>query len=170
MRTRLPALRTLPSSTVATPSARPISSTVAGLSLNANADVRAETRKPLILASTFSISSASPSEKYSSSALALRLTNGRTAIEATIVEVGLGAIGAPRSSERRSARSSFSTSRAVWKRSRGSFSRQRLTMCASAGGMSSRTLVSDGGLSRRIAEVTSALLSPVNGRVPIVNS
>jgi len=51
--------------------------------LNWNDDVRATTRRPLILASTLSISSASPSEKYSSSASALRFTNGSTAIEAT---------------------------------------------------------------------------------------
>ena len=58
-----------------------ISATVVCLPLNENADVRAATRKPLILASTFSSSSARPSEKYSSSALALRLAKASTAME-----------------------------------------------------------------------------------------
>ena len=81
MRIRLPALRTLPSSTVATFSARPTSATVAPLPLNENADERAATRRPRILASTFSSSSDKPSAKYSFSSSRLMLTNGSTAID-----------------------------------------------------------------------------------------
>ena len=82
MRIRLPALRTLPSSTVATFSARPTSATVAPLPLNVKADERAATRNPRIFASTLSSSSARPSEKYSSSSSWLRFTKGSTAIDA----------------------------------------------------------------------------------------
>jgi hypothetical protein len=83
-------LRTLPSSNVATSSLRPIVRTSSFDPLNWNDDVRAVTRRPLIFDSTPSSSSARPSEKYSSSALALRLANGSTAIEATACDVGFG--------------------------------------------------------------------------------
>ena len=129
---------------------------VVSLPLKWNDEVRAATRSPLILASTFSSSSARPSEKYSSSALALRFTNGSTAIEAMPLRAAFAGVGAPRSSRCRSRRSSFATSSAVWKRSRGFFSRQRPMMRSRSTGTSARTLVSDGGRSRRIAELTSA--------------
>lgn len=51
------------------------------LPLNENDEVRAITRRPLIFASTFSNSSARPSDKYSSLASPVRLANGNTAIE-----------------------------------------------------------------------------------------
>ena len=81
MRIRLPALRTLPSSTVATLSARPTAAIVVRLPLNENAEVRAATRNPRIFASTLSSSSARPSEKYSSSSSRPRFTNGSTATD-----------------------------------------------------------------------------------------
>jgi hypothetical protein len=54
------------------------------LPLKVRADVRDATRKPLILASTLSNSSESPSAKYSFSSSWLMLTNGRTAIDGTV--------------------------------------------------------------------------------------
>jgi len=63
----------------------PISAAGISLPLKWNEDVRAVTRSPLILESTLSSSSASPSEKYSSTELALRFANGSTAIEAVSV-------------------------------------------------------------------------------------
>ena len=152
MRKRLPALRTLPSRRVSTSSFRPIVAASSFVRLKWNDDVRAMTRSPLILASTFRSSSARPSEKYSSSALALRFTNGSTAIEATFSDAGFaGAPGSLRSSSLRSRRSARDTSSAFWKRSRGFFSRQRLTMRSRSAGKSARTRVSGSGASRRIA-------------------
>src|SRR5260370_3111343 len=81
MRNRLPDFLTLPSSTLLTCRARPISSTLTFLPLNENEDVRAATFKFSIFARAFSSSSANPSQKYSFSESALMLTNGRTAIE-----------------------------------------------------------------------------------------
>ena len=81
MRTRLPDRRTLPSSTDATLSVFAIVGMSTSLPLNENADVRDATRRPRILASTFSSSSDSPSAKYSFSSSRLMLTNGSTAID-----------------------------------------------------------------------------------------
>src|SRR5438132_3236958 len=81
MRTRLPDFLTLPSSTLLTCSARPISSTLTFLPLNENEDVRAATFKLSIFASALSSSSARPSQKYSFSGSALIFANGSTAIE-----------------------------------------------------------------------------------------
>ena len=58
------------------------------LPLNAKADVRAITFNPETCASRLMISSARPSEKYSSSASRLMLANGKTAME------GMGGCGA----------------------------------------------------------------------------
>src|SRR5258706_1870242 len=81
MRSRLPDFLTLPSSTLLTCRARPISSTLTFLPLNENEDVRAATFKFSIFASAFSSSSASPSQKYSFSGSVLIFANGSTAIE-----------------------------------------------------------------------------------------
>src|SRR5437667_2566641 len=84
MRSRLPDFLTLPSSTVLTCRARPISSTLTFLPLNENEDVRAATFKFSILASALSSSSARPSQKYSFSGSALILTNDNTAMEGAL--------------------------------------------------------------------------------------
>src|SRR6266576_4830832 len=81
MRTRLPDFLTLPSSTLLTCSARPISFTLTFLPLNENEDVRAATFKLSIFASALSSSSARPSQKYSFSGSALIFAKGSTAIE-----------------------------------------------------------------------------------------
>src|SRR2546426_8210300 len=81
MRTRFPDLRTLPSRSVAAFSLSPITATSSFLPLNWKDEARAATRSPRILVSTLRSSSASPSEKYSSSSPRLRLTKGSTAIE-----------------------------------------------------------------------------------------
>jgi len=81
MRTMLSAVRTLPSSTCATCSARPIESTPTSLFLNANDDVRAATRSSGSFASTLSSSSVRPSEKYAWSFPALMSRNGSTAMD-----------------------------------------------------------------------------------------
>src|SRR5258705_13952024 len=81
MRSRLPDFLTLPSSTLLTCRARPISSTLKFLALNENEDVRAATFKFSIFASALSGSSASPSQKYSFSGSVLMFENGSTAME-----------------------------------------------------------------------------------------
>src|SRR5712671_1705855 len=81
MRSRLPDFLTLPSSTLLTCRAQPISSTLTFLPLNENEEVRAATFKFSIFASALSSSSASPSQKYSFSGSVLMFANGSTAIE-----------------------------------------------------------------------------------------
>ena len=81
MRTRPPALRTLPSSTCATASLAATVAMSVFSPLNANEEVRAITRRPGIRASTLSSSSDRPSEKYSLSGSPLMLTKGSTAID-----------------------------------------------------------------------------------------
>ena len=91
MRSRSPALRTLPSSTVATLSLCPTSRRSTSLPLKENADVRAATLRALIRDSAFSSSSAMPSEKYSCSGSLLMLTKGSTAIELRVPPDACGA-------------------------------------------------------------------------------
>ena len=67
-------------------------------------------------------------------------------------------------------RNSLLTSRAVCTRCRGSFSRQRRTIRARSLGRSGRTSVTDGGLSRKIAEINSAEEFPSKGRRPVAIS
>ena len=62
-------------------------------SLNANADVRATTRRPSNLANASISSSASPSQKYSCSGSALMFTNGSTAMDGTSGCVGVTTVG-----------------------------------------------------------------------------
>src|SRR5215471_7222757 len=81
MRNRLPERRTLPSRTVLTFKARPISLTLVPVPLNEKAEVRAATLKSLILASEFKSSSDNPSQKYSLSGSLLTFTKGKTAID-----------------------------------------------------------------------------------------
>ncbi len=91
MRTRDPALRTLPSRTSATFSFRATvgMSTLAPLKLNA--EVRDATRRPRIFDSTLSSSSDRPSAKYSFAASSLMLTKGSTAIDGVSAPAGGGA-------------------------------------------------------------------------------
>ena len=81
MRTRLPSVLTLPSSTDPTFSFWPMVRRSPSWPLNWNDEVRAATRSLGVLASSFSSSSASPSEKYSWDFPGLVSTNGNTAIE-----------------------------------------------------------------------------------------
>src|SRR6266849_5879936 len=81
MRSRFPALRTLPSSTVATLSFDPTSARSIAGPRNANDEVRAATRKPGSWVRALMISSAMPSLKYSNSGSPLRFANGKTAID-----------------------------------------------------------------------------------------
>ena len=81
IRSRDPAFRTLPSSTVRTPSFSPTARRSSCFPLNAKHDVRAATRRPPCCTRTLMISSVIPSAKYSSSATGLMLANGRTAID-----------------------------------------------------------------------------------------
>ena len=66
--------------------------------------------------------------------------------------------------------SSLATSRAVWIRLRASFSRQRPTRRASAAGTSARRPATPTGVSRMIAETSSAEDAPWNGRRPVAIS
>src|ERR1700683_604242 len=81
MRTVLPDLRTLPSSTAPTLSLWAIVSTSTFSPLNEKDEVRAATWSSLTSVRELSSSSVSPSEKYSCSLSPLMLTNGSTAIE-----------------------------------------------------------------------------------------
>ena len=106
------------------------------LPLKANAEVRAITFRPGILASKFKISSASPSLKYSFSLSALMLAKGKTAMEG-VLAVGAGVAVACS----RAARTSFM----VWKRLAGNLRMHRVTIAerfdgASSGAGSSRTI------------------------------
>ncbi len=90
IRTRLPALRTLPSRIVATLSFCAIVGMSTFAPLKLNAEVRDATRKPRIFDSTFSNSSARPSAKYSFALSSLVLTKGRTAIDGLSSMPGMG--------------------------------------------------------------------------------
>src|SRR6267143_1636340 len=128
-RRRLPALRTLPSSTVLTLSCSPTRRMSWFLPLNANADVRAATRNAWILVSALMISSAMPSVKYSFSGSALMFTNGSTAIDLVWAAAWAGACNA------------CDSCAAVLKRSAGSFASAFFTACA----VQSGTLFCSGG-------------------------
>src|SRR5262245_63809861 len=81
MRTRLPTLLTLPSSTASTCSCAPILSMDSLFPLKANDEVRAATRRPDTLDSAVIKSLVMPSLKYSFSLSELRLANGSTATD-----------------------------------------------------------------------------------------
>ena len=100
------------------------------------------------------ISSAIPSHRYSWSFAELMSANGRTAIE-----TGAGAL-------RGGVSNAASRSCALEKRFRGSFSRQRPMTAARSSGRSARTRPTGGGVSRRIADASSAEEPPAKGRVP----
>ena len=80
MRSRSPALRTLPSRIVPACSSRPISAMLLPVSLYCMIEVRAITVRSCSRDSLEISSSVMPSEKYSFSASALMLTNGSTAM------------------------------------------------------------------------------------------
>ena len=82
MRTRSPARRTLPSSTVVAPSAAPISWRVCSRFLKRITEEREITLSAWILESCAMTSSVIPSAKYSFSGSALRLRKGSTATDA----------------------------------------------------------------------------------------
>src|SRR6266446_8658032 len=82
MRILLPALLTLPSSTVDTFSCLPILRMSSVLPLNTKTDVRAGTRNPLIWDKAVHRSSVIPSPRYSFSFSALMFTKGNTATPA----------------------------------------------------------------------------------------
>jgi len=84
IRSRSPARRTDPSTTLATPSVSAISGIGRSCPLNAKAEVRAVTSRSGNCASEFRISSVRPSAKYSSSGPLLIATNGRTATDLSI--------------------------------------------------------------------------------------
>src|SRR2546428_387008 len=81
IRTRSPARRTLPSSSVATSSFAAIARSPSWRFLNGITEVREITSRARIFDSCAMTSSVIPSAKYSFSGSALRFTNGRTATE-----------------------------------------------------------------------------------------
>jgi hypothetical protein len=92
MRTRFPALRTLPSRTVATFNFCATVGMSTLMPLKLNADVRDATRKPRIFESTLSSSSARPSAKYSFSSSRLILMKGSTAIDGMVSSIGASSV------------------------------------------------------------------------------
>src|SRR5439155_1390476 len=91
-RTRLPALRTLPSRTVATFSFCATVGMSTFVPLKLNAEVREATRRPRIFESTLSNSSARPSAKYSFSSSRLMFTKGSTAIDGMFSSIGASSV------------------------------------------------------------------------------
>src|SRR4029453_14482289 len=87
MRTRLPALRTLPSNIVLTFSCWPIQRMSSFFPLNAKLEVRAGTRRPFNREKAIIRSSVRPSLKYSFSWPELMLTKGRTAMDFPVTEI-----------------------------------------------------------------------------------
>jgi len=81
MRSRFPALRTLPSSTVDTLSRTATSAIGIDFPLKANDELRDDTCKPGTCTSALMISSVIPSLKYSLSGSAAMVTKGSTAID-----------------------------------------------------------------------------------------
>ena len=132
---------------------------VASLPLKGNDEVRAATRSPRIFASTFSSSSARPSEKYSSSSSRLRFTNGSTAIETRSAARPLPVRRAPC----RGCAGRSRTSSADWERARGIFSRQRLDDPLQLGGQVGADARGGVGTSRRIAEAHVGSRRPGKG-------
>ncbi len=154
-RTRLPALRTLPSRTYITSRISAIRRMSSCFPLNANADVRAMTFNPGVCASRLMISSARPSPKYSFSGSALRFVKDSTAIDADRPACRVP----PRSS------SAACTAPIVGNRRFGSFCRHRRTSASSSVGTAS-----GGGSSRSTALSTAAVDGPSNARRPASSS
>ena len=94
IRTRSPARRTLPSSSVATWSVAPISRRLCSRFLNGITDVREITLRERIFDSWAITSSVMPSAKNSFSGSALRFRNGSTATEGGLRAPSLGRISA----------------------------------------------------------------------------
>ncbi len=90
IRSLLPILRTLPSSTVDTLSFLPISPMSSFLPLKANEEVRDATRSAWIFDRALMISSAMPSVKYSFSGSLLMLAKGSTATDFAAETTGAG--------------------------------------------------------------------------------
>ncbi len=173
MRARLPARRTLPSSKVATFSRRPMAATVSPVPRNWKDELRAATRRPRILASMSSSSSARPSEKYSCSSSRLRFTKGNTAMEAIAAGGAAASESAPAASlsvlPLRSAISASRRAAALGQRSAGAFARQRCSRRTSGAGSASPPRPAKGS-SRRMALASSGRLAPVKGRRPVASS
>ncbi len=83
MRSALPAFRALPVNAYRTPRVRPISRRPLVVPLSCSEEVREITRSAFTPERSVMSSSVSPSLKYSLSGSALRLVNGRTAIDAS---------------------------------------------------------------------------------------
>src|SRR3954468_22084991 len=81
MRTRLAALRTLPSRTYRTPNSRPTCFTSTVRPLYVKLELRAITNSQRIRDNAEMMSSTTPSVKYSCSASPLRFTNGKAAMD-----------------------------------------------------------------------------------------
>jgi hypothetical protein len=76
-------------------------------------------------------------------------------------------VGVKASPDRRMGSSAASSSSAVWNRSAGRFSRQRMTACSSAGGMPARRAERGSGALVRWATSTCWADSPTNGGRPV---
>jgi len=156
-RRRVPAVRTLPSSTESTDSSRPMRRASSARPLNWNADERAATRRPSTRASAWISSSAIPSQIGSWSFCGLMSTNGRTAIARRGPREGR-AVDAPAAI----ASSSPASAEADGTRRSGSFASRR-----SSSASSGRDAPVAPGSSRRIDEIESMGVRPRNGFEPV---
>ena len=158
-RTRLPTRSAEPSRIASTLSSRAISGRAFWTPLYFMADVREMTRSAFRRASSEISASVIPSAKYSWARSRETLSSGSTASE-RMSSRPAGGEGVTLSPVCFSRRSSWHSSRAVWNLARGSFWRQRPTMRSRSAGRSSRTFASGCGVSRRMAELTSAGVAP----------
>ena len=163
MRTRPPALRTLPSRTVETPSRSAIARMSSRRSLKRNDEVRAATRRPGTCASALISSSVIPSLKYSFPASELTLRNGSTA-----TETGTRA-ASPETLPRSGAaeRSENARSLADWKRSGGFLRRQRRRTLSRLAGTAIPSSARSRGSSRRTATRLSEAVAAAKARRPV---
>ena len=159
IRTRLPARRTLPSSSVATSSVTPISRRVCSRFLNRMTEPREITRSERILESCAIVSSVIPSAKNSFSGSVLRLRNGRTATDGSL---GAGASATPARAWAKAA--------ALGNRSAGSTASARMIACSTAGATPGRCWRTRGGGSLNRLAITLLAVVPVCGGSPASSS
>ena len=118
------------------------------------------------------ISSASPSQRKSSSFAPLMLAKGRTAIEgfSRTASGAKRASGPDRAAGPRHAASAFASSSAEAKRSSGRLARHRSTTACSSRGASTPSFASGSGASCTIPYITAWAYSPANGGRPATSS
>ena len=169
MRTRFFERRTLPSTSMPTPSAAPTSRRLCWCFLNAMTEVREVTRSVRIFARCAITSSVIPSAKNSFSGSALMFTNGRTATDGTTSPPSAGMALPPENGESASFNPPSSPTRSCVDayRPSGLFARHRSTIRRSATGAPGAARASGSGSSRITAVIVSGALARAKARLPV---